>query len=447
MYDIVVIGSGPAGYVAAIKSAQMGFKTACVERDQTLGGTCLNVGCIPSKALLHATELLYHVQKEGNILGITAPASPHLTPLMEQKGKIVQKLTGGIAYLFKKNKVEHIRGTAVIKSGGKLEVDGKVLEAKYIIIATGSEAIPLPFLPFDEKVVLSSTGALALKDVPKKMIVVGGGVIGLELGSVYRRLGAEVEVVEFMDRITPEFDLDLSMGFQKILEKQGITFNLNTKVVAGKKTESGITLEVEGGKTFSGDVCLVSVGRRPYAKGFDVELTPKGFIKIDQNFRTSLPNIFAIGDVAGPPMLAHKGSEEGVALIEYLSGKSSHVDYIAIPNVIYTYPEIASVGFTEKELIEKGTPYKVTNFPFIGNSRYQTNSGDDPCFVKILSHKETRHLLGAHILAPNASELIIQPTTAIAQKLTLDDLKAICFPHPTLSEALHEVYLDKFLHY
>ena len=446
MYDVVVIGSGPAGYVAAIKSAQMGFKTACVERDKVLGGTCLNVGCIPSKALLHATELLYHVHKEGDVLGLSAPKTFNLIPLMNQKERIVQKLTGGIAYLFKKNGVEYIRGTAVIKNKNTLEVEGKVLEAKYIIVATGSEAIPLPFLPFDEKIVLSSTGALALKEIPKKMIVVGGGVIGLELGSVYRRLGSEVEVIEFMDRIIPEFDIDLSKAFQKILEKQGMTFNLNTKVVAAEKSDKGITLNAEDGKKFSGDVCLISIGRKPYAKAFDLELTQKGFIKIDQNFKTSSSNVFAIGDVAGGPMLAHKGSKEGVALIEYLSGKSAHVDYAAIPNVVYAYPEIATVGFSEKELVEKEIPYKVTNFPFVGNSRYQANSGDDPCFIKILSHKDSRHLLGAHILAPNASELICQPATAIAQKLTLDDLKNICFAHPTLSEALHEVYIDKSLH-
>ncbi len=446
MYDIIVIGSGPAGYVAAIKAAQMGFKVACVERDKTLGGTCLNVGCIPSKALLHATELLYHVQKEGNILGIAAPTSPNFDPLMSRKEKVVQKLTGGIAYLFKKNGVDHLRGTATVKNTGRVEIDGKEVKSKYVVVATGSEPIPLPFIPFDEERVLSSTGALALKSIPKKMIVVGGGVIGLELGSVYRRLSTEVEVIEFMDRIIPEFDLDLSKSFQKVLEKQGITFHLNTKVVSGKKTESEVVLEVEGGKTFSGDVCLISIGRRPYTKGMDLKLTQKGFIQIDQNFQTSAPNVFAIGDASGPPMLAHKGSEEGVALIEYLSGKASHVDYAAIPNVIYTYPEVASVGFTEKELVDKGIPYKMTNFPFIGNSRYQANSGDDPCFVKILAHKESGHLLGAHILSPNASELIIQPATAISQKMTLNELKTICFPHPTLSEAFHEVYLDRFLH-
>ncbi len=445
MYDVVVIGSGPAGYVAAIKAAQLGFKTACIEKDAALGGTCLNVGCIPSKALLHATELLYHVQKEGNILGIVPPAAFDIRALMVHKEKIVQKLTGGIAYLFKKNGVEHIRGTAEIK-GTAVEVNGKILESKYIVIATGSEALPLPFLPFDEEFIVSSTGALALKNVPKKMLVVGGGVIGLELGSVFRRLGSEVEVIEFMDRIIPEFDLDLSKAFQKVLEKQGITFHLNTKVISGKKIDKGVLLEVDGGKAFAGDVCLVSIGRRPYTKGMDLELSAKGFIKIDQNFRTSKPNIFAIGDASGPPMLAHKGSEEGVALMNYLAGKPNGVDYAAIPNVIYTYPEIATVGFTEKELKEKGVPYKVTNFPFIGNSRYQANGGDDPCFVKILVHKESNHLLGAHILAPNASELIIQPATAISQKMTINDLQHVCFPHPTLSEAFHEVYLDKFLH-
>jgi dihydrolipoamide dehydrogenase len=249
-----------------------------------------------------------------------------------------------------------------------------------------------------------------------------------------------------MDRIIPEFDLDLSKAFQKVLEKQGIRFNLQTKVISGKKEGDGVILEVEGGKTFSGDVCLISIGRRPYVKGMEVELTPRGFIKIDQNFQTSISNVFAVGDASGPPMLAHKGSYEAVSLVEYLAGKPSDVNYAAIPNAIYTYPEVASVGFSEKELKEKNIPYQVTQFPFIGNSRYQANSGDDPCFIKIISHKETKHLLGAHIMSPNASELIIQPATAIAHKMKLDDLKKICFPHPTLSEAFHEVYIDKFLH-
>jgi dihydrolipoamide dehydrogenase len=430
MYDILVIGSGPAGYVAAIKAAQLGFKVACVEKEGSLGGTCLNVGCIPSKSLLHSTEI------GGKDLAI----------LMKEKEGVVQKLSGGISYLFKKNKVDHIQGTALVKSSGIVEVNGKLIEAKYVIVAVGSEAVPLPFLPFDETIVLSSTGALALKEIPKKMLIVGGGVIGLELGSVYRRLGTEVEVIEFMDRIIPEFDLDLSKAFQKTLENQGFVFNLNTKVIAGRKNSNGITLEVDGGKTFSGDVCLVAIGRKPYTNGMELKLNGRGFIETDENFRTSAPNVFAIGDVAGPPMLAHKGSYEAVALIEYLAGKSPCINYLAIPNVIYTYPEVASVGFSEKELKEKKIPYKAATFPFTGSSRYQANSGKDPCFIKILSHAETRHLIGAHILSPNASELIIQPTTAIQNKMTLDQLKNICFPHPTLSEAFHEVYIDKFLH-
>ncbi len=436
MYDVLVIGSGPAGYVAAIKAAQLGFKVACVEKESTLGGTCLNVGCIPSKALLHATEILYHAGIRG----------ADLSMLMKEKEEAVQKLCGGIAYLFKKNKVERIPGTASVGREGVVKIDGKVIESKYVVISSGSEAIPLPFLPFDEEIVLSSTGALALKEIPKKMLIVGGGVIGLELGSVYKRLGSEVEVLEFMDRIIPEFDGDLSKAFQNTLENQGFKFNLATKVIGGRKEGEGITLEVEGGKTFSGSVCLVAIGRRPYTKEFDLKLTPRGFIETDENFKTSAPNVFAIGDAAGPPMLAHKGSYEAVALVEYLAGKSSSVNYMAIPNVIYTYPEVASVGFSEKELELKQVPYKKSNFPFTGNSRYQANGGTDPCFIKILFHAESKHLLGAHILSPNASELIIQPTTAIQNKMTLDQLKNVCFPHPTLSEAFHEVYIDKFLH-
>lgn len=446
MYDVIILGSGPAGYVGAIKASQLGFKVLCIEKDKALGGTCLNVGCIPSKALLHTTELLYHIQKEGNILGITPPSSVDLSNLMKQKEKIVQKLTGGISYLFKKNGVEFIQGSATVKKEGEVVVDGKVIQGKYIILATGSQPTPLPFSPFDEERVLSSTGALALKKTPQKMIVIGGGVIGLELGSVYRRLGAEVEVFEFMDRIIPEFDTDLSKAFQKVLEKQGIKFNLQARVIGLKNEGDKVFVEVEGGKTYSADVSLISIGRRPYTNGIEVELTAKGFIKIDENFETSIRNVFAVGDAAGPPMLAHKGSLEAVSLVERLSGKTSFVNYAAIPNVVYTYPEVASVGFTEKELQEKKIPYEVTQFPFIGNSRYQANGGDDPCFIKIVWHKETKHLLGAHILSPNASELIIQPATAIAHKMKIADLKNVCFPHPTLSEAFHEVYIDKFLH-
>lgn len=432
-FDIVIIGSGPAGYVGAIKAAQLGYRVACIEKHSALGGTCLNVGCIPSKALLHATELVHALDHHGPEMGINAPdRKVDFSKLMAFKEGSIKKLTSGILYLFKKYKVEHIRGEASFKDPSTLEVNNESIKAKHIIIATGSEPIGLPFLPFDEKRVVSSTGALSLKEVPKKMTIIGAGVIGLELGSVYARLGTKIEVIELLDRIIPEFDRDLSKAFQKTLESQGFTFNLKTKV--------------EKGQTFDADVILVAIGRKPFTQGLNLEQVgiqkdPRGFIQIDHQFRTSLPNVYAIGDVACPPMLAHKGSEEALCLIETLFGHKASMNYAAIPNVIYTSPEVASVGFTQDALEEKNIPYKVSHFPLIGNSRYQSIQGKDPCFVKALSHKTTNHLLGCHILAPNASELIAQPTLAIQANITLDTLAATCFAHPTISEALHEAYL------
>jgi dihydrolipoamide dehydrogenase len=446
MYDVCVIGSGPAGYVAAIKASQVGFKTVCIEKDNVLGGTCLNVGCIPSKALLNRTELLAHVRKKGYIFDLHIKEELKIDLLMKEKEKVVEKLNQGIDYLFKKNKIELVLGTANLESDGKLFVNGERLEAKYIIIATGSVPTPLPFLPFDEKLVLSSTGALSLNFIPKKMLVLGGGVIGLELGSVFRRLGSEVEVVEFMDRIIPEFDEDLSRGFQKTLESIGIKFNLKTKIIKAEKGDFGVKLFSEDNRVFEGDVCLVSIGRKANPQKMDVKLTDRGFIEVNENFETNIKNVFAIGDVSGPPMLAHKGSTEAVSLIEYLKGNKKLINYVSIPNVVYTDPEVASCGFSESELKDRKIPYIKNSFPLVGNSRYQAIGGDDPCFVKALFHEHTKHLLGVHILAPNASEMIAQPSTALDQKMTLDQLKLICFAHPTLSESLHEVYLEKFLH-
>jgi len=440
-YDVVIIGSGPAGYVGAIKAGQLGLKVACIEKHSALGGTCLNVGCIPSKALLHASELVAAIDHHGLDMGIDATMRKiDFQQMMVFKEQSIKKLTAGITYLFKKNKVDHIRGVGKLLDGSTVEVNGKTIKAKHIILATGSEPIPLPFLPFDETKILSSTGALNLKEIPKKMTVIGGGVIGLELGSVYARLGTKIEVVELLDRIIPEFDLDLSKAFQKILESQGFTFHLKTKV--------------EEGQSFDSDVTLVSIGRRPYTEGLNlenlgVEKDNQGFIKIDRNFRTNLPNVYAIGDCAGQPMLAHKGSEEAICLIETLFGHNTKINYAAIPNVIYTSPEVASVGFTQSQLDEKNIPYNLSNFPLIGNSRYQAIGGKDPCFIKTLSHKTTNHLLGCHIIAPNASELIAQPTLAIQANITLDTLANTCFAHPTISEALHESYLgltSSFLH-
>jgi dihydrolipoamide dehydrogenase len=436
VFDVIFVGGGPAGYVGAIKAAQLGLKTACIEKGNTLGGTCLNVGCIPSKALLHLTE------------GIKPPID--LVDIMHKKEGVVKKLTAGIEFLFKKNKVTRILGEGRVISPNVIEVAGKGYKAKNIVLATGSSPISLPFLPFDEKKILSSTGALSLMKIPEKMIVIGGGVIGLELGSVYARMGTKIEVVEFMPDILSEFEEDISKGFRKILEGQGFVFHLQSKVTAGVVKDDYVELEVEtpeGKKKLFGDVVLVSIGRRPNHKGcgienIGIEVDQRGFIKIDNSFRTSIPNIYAVGDVAGPPMLAHKGSEEAIVVAEFLAGDTlAPLDYASIPNVVYTNPEIASVGFGEKELIEKKIPYNKAVFPFIGNSRYIANGGVDHCFIKAFSHKESGHLLGCHILAPHASELIQGPTIAMKARLKVSDLATTTFAHPTLSEALHEVFL------
>ncbi len=458
IYDVIFIGSGPAGYVGAIKAAQLGLKTACIEEGSSLGGTCLNVGCIPSKALLHATDLYHAIIAETKAMGIEVGSThANFSQMMKHKEEVVNKLTGGIQYLFKKNKVDHIKGRAQITSGNTIEVEGKIYQTKNIVLATGSEPMALPNLSFDETTILSSTGALSLKEIPKKMLIVGGGVIGLELGSVYHSLGTTVEVIEFMDRILPEFDDEIALTFQKILEKRGFIFHFNAKVVGGGREEKGVKLLVEkqGEKqSFTGDVALISIGRKPNTRDLGLEKAgvktdKRGFVEIDSRFCTSNPNIFAVGDVAGPPMLAHKGSHEAISVAYHIAGKYHPFDYTAIPNVVYTNPEIASVGFTEKQLKERGVDYNKSNFSLVGNSRYNANGGKDPGFVKAFSHKKTGHVLGCHILAPNASELIALPTLAIQHRLTAEEVAHTCFPHPTISEALHEAFLGltgKFLH-
>lgn len=457
-YDVVYIGAGPAGYVGAIKAAQLGLKTACIEEHSSLGGTCLNVGCIPSKALLHATELYHMIGAEMPKMGIQIDhASMNFEMLMQYKEQIVKKLTGGIQYLFKKNQVTHIRGRGKMTSPTTIQVDGQTITAKNIVIATGSEPMSLPGVFFDEAQIVSSTGALSLSKVPKTMIIVGGGVIGLELGSVYHALGAQIEVIEYLDHILPGFDSDLSSTFQKILEKRGFHFHLGAKVLDAKAETDQVTVRVEkGGKeeTFIGDIALVAIGRKPNTKDLGleevgIETDAKGFIVIDDQFRTRVPNIYAVGDVVGQPMLAHKGSHEAVTVAYQLSGKHYPFEYTAIPNVVYTHPEIASVGFTEKNLQERGIEYHQSNFSWVGNSRYQANGGNDPAFVKALCHKQTGQLLGCHIIGPNASELIVIPTLGIQHRLTAAQLAHTCFPHPTLSEALHEAFLGltgPFLH-
>ncbi len=425
-----MIGSGPGGYVAAIRSAQLGLKTACIEKEKTLGGTCLNVGCIPSKVLLHDSE-----------------RSQDFAKMIERKSKVISSFTSGIEGLFKKNKVEWIQGTATLTSPKTISVNGKTIETKHTILATGSEPISLPFLPFDEKKILSSTGALALKEVPQKMLIVGAGVIGVELGSVYKRLGSEVIFIEFLDRICPAFDYSLSKALLKSLAHQGMIFHLSHKVVKA----DGTTLTVQGPSgeiQFSGDVILVAVGRKPYSEHLGLEKIgiqkdAKGFVQIDGAFRTSQPNIFAIGDLVEGPMLAHKASEEGIAVAELIAGHHPMIHYIAIPNVAYTHPELAAVGLTEEEVKARGLSYKVSQFPFKANSRARCID-DDEGFIKIIAEQMTHRILGAHMIGPNASELIAEATLAIQLKATADQLADTCFAHPTLSEALKEATLGLF---
>lgn len=451
-YDLVVIGSGPGGYVTAVRAAQLGLKVACVEKNSTLGGTCLNVGCIPSKALLYSSELYDHLQKEGKEHGIEAKGLAYdFGQMMARKDKVVAGFTKGIEGLFQKNQIEWILGEAKLVGPHHIQVGSKTLEAKHILLATGSEPIALPFLPFDEKQVLSSTGALALKKVPSQLLVVGAGVIGVELGSVYQRLGCKVQFIEFLDRICPAFDKALSKALQKSLTAQGMVFHLSHKVLQAKTSSSGVSLTAQGPTgevSFQADAVLVAIGRKPYTTHLGLEALgiiqdPKGFIQIDASFRTSIPHIFAIGDLVDGPMLAHKASEEGVAVAEAIAGHHPRLDYISIPNVAYTQPEVAAVGFTEEEVKSRGIAYKTSQFPFKANSRARC-TGQDEGFVKLIAEEKTRRLLGAHILGANASELIAELALAIKLRATADQLADTCHAHPTLSEAVKEAALGLF---
>lgn len=447
-YDVIIIGGGPGGYNAAIRAGQLGLKVACVEMRETLGGTCLNVGCMPSKALLHASELYEAAGREFATLGIEVTRSLNLGQMMKQKSDSVGQLTKGIEFLFKKNKVEWIRGAGRIAGQGKVEVTGpdgavQTLETRNIVIATGSEPTPLPGVVVDGQRIIDSTGALSLPEVPKSLIVVGAGIIGLELGSVWRRLGAEVTVVEYLDRITPGMDGEAAKTFQRLLTKQGMTFRLGSKVTAAKATKSGVTLSVApaaGGdaETLQADYVLVAIGRRPFTSGLGLEsvgVTPdaRGFIAVD-HFRTSAPGVWAIGDVIHGPMLAHKAEEDGVACIEIIAGKAGHVDYDLVPSVVYTAPEVAWVGKTEEQLKQDGRAYKAGKFPFTANSRAKINHETDG-FVKVLACAATDEILGVHIIGPQAGELIGEYCVAMAFRAASEDIARICHPHPTRSEA------------
>jgi dihydrolipoamide dehydrogenase len=453
-FDVTVIGGGPGGYVCAIRLSQLGLKTACIESRGSLGGTCLNVGCIPSKSLLNLSEN-FHKAKNFEKIGIEiGEIKLNLGKMMKNKEKAVTVLTKGIEFLFKKNKVSYFKGKGSFKSSNEIVVSGDgeetVIETEKAIISTGSEPVSIPGMEFDEEKIISSTGALSLEKLPKKMVVVGGGYIGLEMGSVWSRLGTEVEVVEFLDHITPGMDREISTEFMKILKKQGIKFKLNTKVEKITKNENGVILEVidkeNKKKNIEADVVLISVGRRPYTTGLKLEnvgvkTDEKGKVKVDKNFETNIKNIFAIGDVIDGPMLAHKAEEEGIAVAEFIAGQSGHVNYEIIPGVIYTSPEVASVGKTEEQLNEKKINFKVGKFPFMANSR--AKAIDEPeGFVKILADATSDKVLGVHIIGPHAGEMIAEMAIAMEFGASSEDIARTCHAHPTFSEAIKEAALS-----
>ena len=454
-FDSVVIGGGPGGYVCAIRLAQLGQKTACIEARGALGGTCLNIGCIPSKSLLNLSEN-FKKAKNFSKLGIeTGDVKLNLDKMMKNKDKAVSILTKGVEFLFKKNKVTYLKGFGSFFSEKKISIkgeDGKIkeIEAKNIIIATGSEAMPMPNVEFDEKSIVSSTGALSLKEVPKSLVVVGGGYIGLEMGSVWSRLGAEVNVIEFLDHITPGMDREISEEFMKILKKQNIKFHLNRKVTSIKKTNNGVQISTSDkngdSKEFNCDVALISIGRKPFTSNLNlssagVKSDEKGRIKIDKKFQTSAKNIYAIGDVIDGPMLAHKAEEEGIAVAEIIAGQSGHVNYDLIPGVIYTTPEVASIGLTEEQLKEKNKSYKIGKFPFMANSR--AKAIDEPeGFVKILADKDTDKVLGVHMIGPHVGEMIAEMAVAMEFGASSEDIARTCHAHPTFSEAIKEAALS-----
>jgi dihydrolipoamide dehydrogenase len=450
-FDVIIIGSGPGGYVCALRAAQLGMKVGCVEKRATLGGTCLNVGCIPSKALLQSSEEFDHAGHALAAHGVLVDGVKlDLARMQARKLEVVTANVKGVEFLFRKNKVTWLKGTGRIVAPGKVDVDGTVHETKHIVIATGSESMPLSGVDVDEQRIVTSTGGLELDSVPGHLVVIGGGYIGLELGSVWRRLGAQVTVVEFLDRIVPTMDGEVAQAFQRILARQGLKFRLGTKVTAARTGNDGVTLTLEPAKggaaeEIKADIVLLSIGRRPVTQGLGLDdvgvaLDERGRVKTDAHYATNVPGIYAIGDVIAGPMLAHKGEDEGVAVAEILAGQAGHVNYDVIPGVVYTWPEVASVGRTEEDLKAAGVAYNVGKFPFTANGRARA-MGDTDGFVKLLADKATDRLLGAHILGPDAGTLIAELAVAMEFGASAEDVARTCHAHPTLNEAVKEAAL------
>jgi dihydrolipoamide dehydrogenase len=453
IYDAVVIGGGPGGYNAAIRLGQLGKRTLCVEKRGKLGGTCLNIGCIPSKALLRVSELFDEAKNHFGALGIKASNVAYDLPtMMAHKDKTVDGLTKGVEFLFKKNKVEHVYGTGAFAGGNRVEIKGndgttRTVEAKAIVIATGSEPTPLPGVAVNEQDIVSSTGALTLESVPKRMLVIGAGYIGLEMGSVWRRLGAQVTVVEYLDRITPGLDGEVAKNFQRILSRQGIAFKLGSKVVGVERKNGALQVAIEpaaGGarETIETDIVLSSIGRRPYTEGLGLDkvglkLDAKGRIPVAHHYATAVPGIYAIGDVIEGPMLAHKAEDEGVALAERIAGQAGHVNYDAIPAVVYTAPEVATVGRTEEDLKAAGIQYKTGKFPFSANSRARANASTEG-FVKMLADAKTDRVLGVHMIGPEVGNMIAEAAFAIELGASAEDIARTSHAHPTLTEAVRQ---------
>ncbi|WP_108484965.1 dihydrolipoyl dehydrogenase [Oceaniglobus ichthyenteri] len=450
-YDVIVIGSGPGGYVCAIRCAQLGLKTACVEGRETLGGTCLNVGCIPSKALLHATHMLHEAEHNFAAMGLKGKSPSVDWPQMQKyKEETIAANTKGIEFLFKKNKVDWIKGWASIPEAGKVKVGDDIHETKNIVIASGSEVATLPGVEVDEKIVVSSTGALTLNKIPKTLTVIGAGVIGLEMGSVYARLGAEVTVIEYLDAITPGMDSEVQKSFKRLLEKQGLKFVMGAAVqgVSATKSKAKTTYKLrkdDSEHTLESDIVLLATGRKPFTDGLgldalNIATTKRGQIETDAHWATNISGIYAIGDAIEGPMLAHKAEDEGMAVAETIAGKQGHVNYGVIPSVIYTHPEVSTVGQTEEQLKEAGRAYKVGKFSFMGNGRAKANFAADG-FVKLLADKETDRILGAHIIGPMAGDLIHEICVAMEFGASAQDLALTCHAHPTYSEAVREAAL------